>query len=167
MTAAAAEGPLSSFRSVVNRRVVSRASAEDLGTVAHLIVDHRAGRVDALVVGKGRHARVVEWSELAAFGPDAVIVRDEGALHAPSNDREQQGAAGDRELIGQRVLTDRGNALGQVTDVTFDPATGSLGALQIDDREIPASAMRAYGTFAVIVGTDGTDGWWSGRSAPG
>jgi sporulation protein YlmC with PRC-barrel domain len=140
-----------SFRRAVGRKVVSRASAEDLGAVTHLLVDAQRRQIAAVIIGRGKRAQLVEWAQLSGFGPDAVMVTDEGALRPPADDREEAAADGKLEIVGKRALTETGNELGTVDDVTFDPDTGSLERLRIKDRDIPAAALLGSGSYAVVV----------------
>lgn len=140
-----------SFRRATGRKVVSRASARELGAVGHLVVDAERRRIAAVVVGGGRSARVVDWAHLSGFGPDAVMVGDEAALRSPADDRERAAADGKLELVGKRALTERGNALGMVDDVTFDPGTGVVETLLVGGRDIPAGALLGSGRYAVVL----------------
>ena len=148
-----------SFRAANGRKVVSRASARDLGAVSHLLVDAGQRRIAAIVVGRGKHARLVEWAELTSFGPDAVMVTDEVSLRPPADDRERAGVDGKLEMVGKRALTEHGNDLGTVHDVTFDVGTGALEMLQIGDREIPSGSLLGSGPYAVVLeSVPGVDG---------
>ena len=140
-----------SFREANGRKVVSRASARDLGAVSHLLVDPGRRRIAAVVVGRGKRARLVEWAQLSSFGPDAVMVVDEASLRPPADDRERAGADGKLEMVGKRALTERGNELGTIHDVTFDAETGALEMLQIADREIPSGSLLGSGPYAVVL----------------
>ncbi len=140
-----------SFRQATGRKVVSRSSAQDLGTVTHLLIDAEQRRIAAVVVGRGKKARLVDWEQLSGFGPDAVMVGDEGALRAALDDRERAGADGKLEMVGRLALTERGNALGVIDDVAFDPGTVALEMLRIGDREIPAGTLLGSGPYAVVL----------------
>ncbi len=140
-----------SFRQATGRKVVSGASGQDLGEVNHLLVDAEQHRIAAVIVGRGKHAQLVDWEHLSGFGPDAVMVSDEGALRAPFDDRERAAAHGNLELVGKRVLSEQGNELGTLDDVTFDPGTGAMEMLRIGDREIPAGSLLGSGPYAVIL----------------
>jgi uncharacterized protein YrrD len=139
------------FAAATGRRVVSRASAEPLGSLTHLLVDAEHARVVALVVGKGRKAMLVDWAHVSGFGPDAVMIEEESALRPPQDDRERAAAAGKLELLGQRLLSDMGNDLGTITDVSFDPQTGAVETLTFGEREEPAACLRGAGSFAAVV----------------
>jgi sporulation protein YlmC with PRC-barrel domain len=131
--------------------VISRASAEELGKLAHIVIDVKRRKVTSLVIGKGRKAALVAWEHVSGFGPDAVMIADESALRPPLDDREQDAAGGRLELIGRRALTDMGNDLGTVTDVVFDPETGAIEDIVIGDREEPATSLLGAGSFAVVL----------------
>jgi sporulation protein YlmC with PRC-barrel domain len=140
-----------SFRRAAGRTVLSRASAQELGTVDHLLLDAQRPQITAVIIGKGKKAQLVEWAHLSGFGPDAVMVRDEAALRPPADDRERAAADGKLDLLGKRVLTEKGNELGPVDDVTFDPDTGALATLRLGDREIPAECLLGSGSYAIVV----------------
>jgi len=140
-----------SFRSATGRKLISRASAGELGVVGHFVVDADERRIAALVVGRGKKAQLVDWAQVSGFGPDAVMVIDDGALRAPVGDREQAAADGRLDLIGKRVLTEQGNALGVLDDVIFDASTGAVAMLRIGDRDIPAASLLGSGPYAVVL----------------
>jgi len=139
------------FAAVSGRRVVSRTSAEELGKLAHIVIDGKRRQVTSLVVGTGRKALLIAWDQVSGFGPDAVMIADETALHEPRDDREHAAADGKLELVGNRTLSDTGNDLGTVTDIVFDPDTGAIESILVDDREAPAASLLGAGSFAVIV----------------
>lgn len=140
-----------SFARAVGRRVLSRATAQELGLVAHLLIDPGRTHVAALVIGKGKKARIVDWDQLSGFGPDAVMLNDEGALREPADERERQVARGHLELVGKRALSGTGNGLGTIADVTFDPESGRLESLLIGDRDIPPSLLLGIGSYAAVL----------------
>jgi len=140
-----------SFRYSIGRKVVSRASAKELGAVNHLLVDAQQRRITAVVIGRGKKTRLVDWTQLSGFGPDAVMVVDEVALRLPADDRERSGGDGKLELLGKRALSELGNELGKIDDVTFDADTGALEDLVIGDRRVPAGALVGSGSYAAVL----------------
>ncbi|HWF74765.1 MAG TPA: PRC-barrel domain-containing protein [Solirubrobacteraceae bacterium] len=139
------------FTAAMGRRAVSRASAEELGTLAHLVVDVPHRKVSSLVLGKGRKAVLVDWDQVSGFGPDAVMIAAESALHQPRDGHEKAAADGKLELVGRRVLSDTGDGLGESSDVVFDPASGSVETLVVGDTEVPATSILGAGSYAVVV----------------
>jgi sporulation protein YlmC with PRC-barrel domain len=140
-----------SFRRATGRKVVSRASAQELGVVTHLVVDAQQRRIAAVVVGRGKNALLFEWPQITAWGPDAIMVSEEGALRAPVDDRERAAADGKLDLVGKRALTEGGNELGPLDDITFDPQTGAVEMLLVGTREIPAGSLLGSGSYAVVL----------------
>jgi sporulation protein YlmC with PRC-barrel domain len=140
-----------SFRRSIGRKVVSRASAKELGVVDHLLVDAERRRVAAVIIGRAKKAELVDWAEISGFGPDAVMIGDEGSLRPPRDEREQAAVEGTLDLVGKRALTERGNELGKLDDVTFDADTGALQDLVIGDRCIPAGALLGAGSYAAVL----------------
>lgn len=139
------------FAAASGREVISRTTAEELGKLTHIVIDVKRGQVGSLVVGKGRKALLIAWEQVSGFGPDAIMIADETALQEPRDDREQAAADGKLELLGKPALSDTGNDLGTVADVVFDPDTGAIESILLDDREQPAASLRGAGSFAVIV----------------
>ena len=127
---------IESFRESVGRKVVSRASAQELGSVNHLLVDDQQRQVALIVIGRGKKAQLVDWAQLSGFGPDAVMVADETSLRVPADERERAAAEGKLELVGKRSLSELGNELGLIDDVTFDAGSGALEDLVIGDRRV-------------------------------
>ena len=127
------------FTAVSGRKVVSRTNAEELGKLAHIVIDVKRCQVASLVVGKGRKALLIAWEQVSGFGPDAVMIADETALEEPRDDRQQAAADGKLELVEKRALSDTGNDVGTITDVLFDPDTGAIESIVVDGREEPAA----------------------------
>ena len=117
----------------------------------HLLVDVQQRQIAAVVIGRGKKAQLVDWSQLSGFGPDAVMVIDEGALRPPADDRERAAADGNLELVGKRALSERGNELGKLDDVTFDATSGVLEELVIGERRVPAGSLLGSGSYAAVL----------------
>ena len=142
------------FTAARGRKVISRASAEELGTVSHLVVDVERRRIAGVVVGKRRRARLVDWADVTGFGPDAVLITDEQSLREPSGDADRAAARGHLELLGRGAMSDLGSELGKIDDVIFDPDSGALVTFVVGDHELPGRSLLGAGSFAVILGPD-------------
>ncbi len=143
-----------SFLRSAGRKVISRASAQELGVVGHLLVDCDTLTIAALTIGKGKKAQLVDWAQVSGFGPDAVMVIDEGSLRSPATERERNAADGKLELVGKRVLSEIGNELGTLDDVSFEPSTGALEVLRVANRDFEASTLLSSGSYAVVLNAD-------------
>lgn len=140
-----------SFRHAAGRKVVSRTSAQELGTLNHLLVDDQQRQVTSIVMGRGKKAQLIDWAHVTGFGPDAVMVADDSSLRSPANDREDAASEGKLELVGKRTLSELGNELGQIDDVTFDADSGALEELVIGERRVPAGSLLGSGSYAAVL----------------
>jgi uncharacterized protein YrrD len=143
------------FRASQGRKVVSRATAEALGALTHLLIDSGHCQVRALVVGSGRHARLIDWEHVSGFGPDAVMVESHEVLRPPAGDHEQAAVEGKLELVGKRALSERGNEKGSITDVEFDPESGAIGAVLIGEERVPPTDVLGLGSYAAVLASHG------------
>lgn len=140
-----------SFKESAGRKVVSRTTAQEAGGVTHFLVDEHKQQILSLVVGRGKKAKLVDWVDVSGFGPDAVMISDETALRVPADDREREAAAGKLELVGKRTLSELGNELGPIEDVTFEVDSGALEDLVVGDRHLPAHSLIATGSYAAVI----------------
>lgn len=124
------------------RRVVSRSSAETLGTVSDVFLTLGPPTVSALYIGKGRKGESVPWSQIVGIGPDAVVVTDDESANA-----EAEGAS----PSGRLLLSELGNAVGAVTDVEFDESSGQLISLATEAALVEGDRIIADGPYALIV----------------
>jgi len=107
-------------RNAVGRPVVTL-DGEELALVRDVVFSDTEAVVTGFTLAKGGLfggpiKEVLPWSAVHALGPDAVMVRDRGALTREAL-RGDGGAGGD--VLASRVLTDTGVDLGEVTDAVL------------------------------------------------
>ncbi len=133
------------------RPVMSTASATTIGRVAGLLVDPRTARVVALHLAKtSGSGDTLHWEDLQGFGPDAVTVADEQVVTS-ARERAAELTGKAAELLGKRVLDDRGDELGSLDDYDFDPDSGALLTLHIGGTDVEGSRLIGCGSYAVVV----------------
>jgi len=136
----------------LGRAVVSGDDASTIGSVRAMVVDKAGRRIEALHVnGRARRAQLLDWDDIAAFGPDAVITRRSAALHDVVDDLQEDMVRGRITVLGGRVLGADGFERGRVDDVAFDPRTGQLAELTVGRERIPARAVRGLGHYCWVV----------------
>lgn len=141
------------FTQVTGRKVVSTGTAETVGQVAGLVVDPRSHSVVAVAVKRADHGDTVLWTDITAFGIDAVTVADPEVIR-DANDAVKELSGKAHDLLGKRVLNTRGEDLGTLQDVRFDPANGSLATFLLRGRDVSGSLLIGIGSYAVIVHGD-------------
>jgi sporulation protein YlmC with PRC-barrel domain len=135
---------------ITGLRVISKATAEELGTVERMVIDPQASHIVGIHVTGRKLSKLVGW-ESVTVGPDAVILESEEQLHQPADEREHAAVKGQFDLIGKLVLSDRGNSCGPAHDVDFDPVTGAIESIETDQGTVEGERLRVVGSYAVIV----------------
>lgn len=139
------------FSEAQGRTIVATGSADTVGRVTGFIVDPGASRVVALRVKKAHgEGDTLPWSDVTAMGADVVTVQSAMSVQAAEGQLLEQGNKR-HEIVGKRVLTERGDELGQVRDVDFDPADGSVRALLTTGEEVAGARLMGVGSYAVVV----------------
>lgn len=132
--------------------VVSTATATRLARVDGFVVAAGPPRVALLRLAKvSGDGSLLSWDDVQGFGPDAVTVADESAIRPPGDDFEQRADSKDLDVLGKRLLTERGDELGQVSDVDFDPETGEVTALLVEGETVAGHRLVGVGAYAAVV----------------
>lgn len=138
------------FSDAKGHKVVDKSTATTVGQVRGFLVNPRSRSVAALRLKKTDRGNVLRWSDLTAFGIDAITIGDSAAI--TELDDELEAFRGKRRrLLKKRVLTTGGDELGEVADVEFDPDTGKLTTILLQDGEVAADRLVGIGSYAVVV----------------
>lgn len=139
------------FSEAQGRKVVSSSTASTVGKVSRFVVDPATRAVVGVELRKTEHGGLLRWADITAFGADAVTVTGPDKIGDGGADVKALSGKPHR-VVGKRVLTSTGDELGKVTDVDFDPESGSLTALLLDGgSEVDASRLVGVGSYAVVV----------------
>jgi uncharacterized protein YrrD len=140
------------FSQAHKRDVVNTATALRVARVNGFVVLPGPARVALLRLGKVRGAgTLLAWDDVQGFGPDAVTVATDAVIRPARDALEQRAEDGDLEILGKRVLTERGTELGAVTDVDFDPETGAVTTLITKTETLAGERLIGLGSYAVVV----------------
>lgn len=140
------------FSQARKRNVVNTTTATRVARVDSFVVLPGPARVALLRLGKVSGAgTLLAWEDLQGFGPDAVTVATDGVIRPARDALEQRAEDNDLEIMGKRVLTERGMELGPVTDVDFDPETGAVTSLITKTETIAGQRLIGLGGYAVVV----------------
>jgi sporulation protein YlmC with PRC-barrel domain len=133
------------------RPVMDLSSATTVGRVDDVIIDPATRQLVGFELAKtpGK-ASYLAWDKLRALGADAVTIEDVDALTAEPDTMAPPLKRG--KVMGGIVLTDQGYSLGNLSDVEFDAATGSVTGMVIDgDRVLPGESLLGIGHYAMVV----------------
>ncbi|MGW6026732.1 PRC-barrel domain-containing protein [Streptomyces sp. NPDC055099] len=138
---------------VLGHPVIGADDARPAGEVAGLGIDPRTRRITELYLrGAKNGGDSVPWAQVRGMGPDAVII--ENAAAAAEAVRGGSHSRAHKRLLGKRVLTDFGEDIGTLTEVTFDPETGDVGDLYVGREQVPGSRLVGLGPYALVLGAE-------------
>ncbi|MGH3980676.1 MAG: PRC-barrel domain-containing protein [Pseudonocardiaceae bacterium] len=140
------------FSEVRKCDVVSTATATKVARVDGFVVVPGPARVALLRLGKvAGEGALVSWEDLRGFGPDAATVADVAVIRTARDGFERRAETRELDILGKRVLTDRGDALGEITDVDFDLESGAVTTLLTRKEAIAGERLIGHGRYAVVV----------------
>jgi uncharacterized protein YrrD len=135
-------------------------SGDDVAEVREVLFDSTAGNVLGFRLNKrgrlkGRMKESLGRAQVAAVGPDAVMVQDADALLV-----QEVTAGGDEptgDVLGDRVMTDGGVQVGTVTDVVIDTAGGAVVGFEVAPLE-EASGRHGRRSYVPLPDTGAVSG---------
>src|SRR4030081_3381290 len=141
------------FREAYGRKVVSTDDAETVGRLDGFVIDPEQRSVVGLHLAKVRGDRpFLSWSDLQAFGTDAVTVPSAEVLRPATGEAEERAASKGLQPIGKLVLSEMGTALGRIEDVDFDEGSGALLGFDLGAAgTIVSDRLLGLGSYAVVV----------------
>lgn len=113
----------------IHKRPVVTLEGEDIAQIKDIVYTGGEGQVAGFTLnGRGMWSGPLKeglaWSHMMALGPDAVIVESVDSLE-PLSDLKQRAEPAGGDVLGSRVLTDKGEDLGEVVDVVIRVADGT------------------------------------------
>jgi uncharacterized protein YrrD len=153
---------------ITGRPVVTVDTAEDVAQVKDVVFSHDNGFLVGFTLNRrgwlsGPMKELLPWASVHGLGPDAVMIAGRDALTSPDGEHHFADGDGD-DVVGGRVITDSGNALGEVTDLVLAIEDGharvvgyEIGGATVehgpggDRRYIPLPETFAVSRAALIV----------------
>jgi len=142
--------------------VVTVNGGEDVAEVRDVVYSPAQGRLVGLTLNKrgrfaGRLREVLTAESIHAIGKDAVMILDDSALLAPQRAEEVAGVGGERNVVGDDVITEGGVSIGTVVDLALVVgSTGEVVGYRIDRKQggpayIPLPAQLAVSGSTLLV----------------
>lgn len=160
---------------IIGLPVFSVIEGRKIGQVKDLVINPEEGKVDFILVGNGswyEGARVLSYKAVMGIGEHAVTTESENQL-TNLNETAHVNTLLDRnvEIKGNRILTNKGNLIGVISEYELDESTGRMTRLQYkcaqDESKteiVEADQVLTYGTDVVII-KDKTNGYQPGPAA--
>jgi uncharacterized protein YrrD len=128
------------------RPVIDIDAAEKMGAIDKIILDPEGRRVAGFIVAKGsgfgaaKDRTIVPAAAVHAIGPDAVTIRQSAVVGSDIGRLEALPRGAD--VIGRKVVSEDGRALGKVSDVLIDRASGRIVGYLLSDHK-PSQKIQA------------------------
>ena len=146
--------------------VITMAEGKQVGKIDDLIIDPERKVVSWLRLHTGGFLGGELWVPVAAVhgvGEDAVTINAEADARAPADAPEALALVkAKRGVIGNKVITENGERVGEVRDFEFDLDTFALTSLSVppgmnvvgDVLMIPGDKVLTIGKDMIVVATD-------------
>ena len=156
-------------KDLIRLPVVSIATGEDVAEIRDVVYDGEAHHLVGFTLNKrgffaGRLKSVLGAADVAAVGPDAVMVDDERVIDDTSNDPATLTNLGSaRPVLGNRVLSADGSELGEVISVILStPQPQAVGyEVRSPDRPdtsfVPISAQMSLSGENLVLPAEATN----------
>ena len=142
------------FSETLGRTVLDTSSAKTIGSVDGFIVDPASSAIVSLIIKGGDHD-LLPWSSLESFGDDAVTVSSGDTL-VETDELTKPWVKGKIDLLGSLTLTERGDELGEITDVEFGE-DGGLTRIHLGDESVAARRLLGVGRYAAVLSSPAYD----------
>ena len=146
--------------------VITMAEGKQVGKVDDLVVDPESKAVRWLRIHRGGmlggERLWVSVDAVHGLGEDALTINTEADLRAPAEATEAGALLkAKRPVIGNKVITENGERLGEVRDYEFAPDTFALTSLSVPEGmnvvgpslTIPADRVITIGEDMIVVAT--------------
>ncbi|HEV2128906.1 MAG TPA: PRC-barrel domain-containing protein [Thermomicrobiales bacterium] len=147
-------------KSLIGMTVFAVDAGKNLGSVDRLLFSTERMRVTGLVIAPAtglmdepRPQKLLPTDKVKAVGHDAITVDSESLLEVLADGELPAGAVAFDQIERERVLTESGEEIGEVSSVEFDELTFQLDYLEIRRGFLSGSSMIAVESV-VSVGED-------------
>ncbi|MDD3364806.1 MAG: PRC-barrel domain-containing protein [Syntrophomonas sp.] len=147
---------------IIGLPVFSIVEGRKIGQVKDLVINPEEGRVEFILVSNGSWyvgARVLPYKAVMGVGEHAVTTESENLL-ATINETSTANSLLQRniEVKGNRVLTNKGNLIGVISEYEIDETTGKVVRLEYKTAQneslidsVQADEVLTYGADVIVV----------------
>ncbi len=151
---------------IIGLPVFSILDGKKIGQVKDLVINPEEGKVDFILVSNRNWydgARVLGYKSVMGIGEHAVTTESENLL-TTINETANANKLLERniELKGNRVLTNKGNLIGVISEYIVNEDTGAIAGLEYRTAEdetkiehITAERVMTYGVDVIVIKEDG------------
>lgn len=117
--------------------VISIAEGAKVGSINRVYLDPEARRIIGFSVEPGGNLlepdsrKLIDVDDIHSLGPDAMTLADKGAVRGDQTNERWMSLVDLDDLTKQKVVTEGGEYVGQVSTIEFDRATFGLVGIEV------------------------------------
>ncbi|KGX93474.1 photosystem reaction center subunit H [Pontibacillus halophilus JSM 076056 = DSM 19796] len=146
-------------REIVELPIINITDGEEMGTVKSLIINPEKGTVDFLVIQHEEwevSVKAIPFKKVVGVGEYAVTVDNESAIIDLNEIPIANNLMNKKvKIIGTRVMTRKGQLLGQIDEYYVNDDNGNIEAIHLDMKDhtemVHRDAVVTYGEKMIIV----------------
>jgi Uncharacterized protein conserved in bacteria len=146
-------------KEIIGLRIISISDGTQVGIVKDLILNPQGKSLDFIIVDQPTDyfgAKVITFRDILGLGEFAITIPHLGVIRDVAQVVEaQELLKQDIRVLGTKVLTKKGQLIGEVKEILFDEETGKIAACQFESEgeinEIGADRIITLGKELLIV----------------
>lgn len=144
---------------IIGLRIISISDGTQVGIVKDIILNPQGKTLDFIMVDQPADyfgAKVIAFSDILGLGEFAVTISNTGVIQDVAQVIEAQNLLKqDTRVLGTKVLTKKGQLIGEVKEIVINEETGEIAACQYESdgqmHEIGANQIITLGRELLIV----------------
>lgn len=146
-------------KEIIGLRIISIADGTQVGVVKDFVLNPQGKTLDFMIVDQPTDyfgAKIIAFTDILGLGEFAITIPHPGVIQDVAQNAEAQKLLNlDTRVIGTKVLTKKGQLIGEVTEILIDEETGRIAECIFEANgqvhEIGAEQVITLGKELLIV----------------
>ncbi|WP_088225321.1 PRC-barrel domain-containing protein [Desulfosporosinus sp. FKB] len=146
-------------KEIIGLRIISIADGTQAGAVKDIVLNPQEKTLDFVIVDQPTDylgAKIIAFKDILGIGEFAMTIPNPGVIQDVAQNTEAQKLLNlDTRVIGTKVLTKKGQLIGEVTEILLDEETGQISACIFESNgqvhEIEAEKVITLGKELLII----------------
>lgn len=151
-------------KEIVGLRIISISDGTQVGAVKDIVINPQGKTLDFIIVDQPTDyfgAKVIAFTDILGMGEFAITIPHLGVIQDVAQVKEAQNLLKqDTRVLGTKVLTRKGQLIGEVKEILIDEETGHIAACLFESEgqmhEIGADQVITLGRELLIVESETT-----------
>lgn len=146
-------------KEIISLRVINISDGTQVGVVKDLVLNPQSKSLDFIIIDQPSDyfgAKVISFTDILGVGEFAITIPQQGVIQDVAQNSEIQNLLKqDIRVIGTRVLTKKGQLVGEVKEIVIDEENGSIASCLFESEgqmlEIEAEKIITLGKELLII----------------